>query len=147
MPTSNAATTYLEHKLLNFLFKNNSESFATLGDSIYIGLATAVVDPEAGTVTEINTGTEDANYVRQQVTAANWNETAIGTDTQSVSNAANIEFPASSGISTYTVTHVFIVDAASNGNIIFIGALDVNKTIASGDVFRINTGNLTIELK
>ena len=147
MATSNAATTYLEHAILDFLFKNNSEAFATPGDSIYIGLATAASDPEAGTVTEVNTGTEDTNYVRQQVTAANWTLASGATDAQTVSNAANIEFPASSGTATYTVTHAFVVDASTSGNILFVGALDANKTIAGGDIFRINTGNLTIELK
>ena len=147
MATSNAATTYLEHAVLDFIFKNNSESFATPGDSIYIGLATAVSDAEAGTVTEVNTTTEDANYSRQQVTAANWTLASSATDAQTVTNAANIEYSASSGIASYTVTHVFIVDAATSGNILFVGALDANKTIASGDIFRINAGNLTVELK
>jgi hypothetical protein len=32
-------------------------------------------------------------------------------------------------------------------NLLFIGALDVAKTIASGDIFRINSANLTVELK
>ena len=32
-------------------------------------------------------------------------------------------------------------------NILFVGALDANKTLASGDIFRINAGNLSIELK
>jgi hypothetical protein len=45
------------------------------------------------------------------------------------------------------VTHAFIADAATSGNILFIGALDASKTIATGDVFRINSNNLTIELK
>jgi len=30
---------------------------------------------------------------------------------------------------------------------LFVGALDVNKTIQSGDIFRINAGNITVELK
>lgn len=147
MATSNAATTYLEHAILDFLFKNNSESLTTLGNSIYVGLATAASDPEAGTVTEVNTTTQDANYARQQVTAANWTLTAVSTDAQTVTNAANIEYSASSGIATYTVTHVFIADASSSGNILFVGALDASKAIASGDIFRINASNLTIELK
>jgi len=147
MATSNAATTYLEHALLDFLFKNNSESLTTLGDDIYVGLATAVSDAEAGTVTEVSTSTEDANYARQQVTAANWTITADSQDQQTVSNSANVEYSASSGIASYTVTHAFIADASTGGNILFVGALDASKTIASGDVFRINTGNLTIELK
>lgn len=147
MATSNAATTYLEHAVLDFIFKNNSESFTTPGNSIYVGLATAASDPEAGTVTEVNTSTEDANYARQQVTAANWTLTSVATDAQTVTNAANIEYSASSGIATYTVTHVFIADALTSGNILFVGALDASKAIASGDIFRVNASNLTIELK
>ena len=87
------------------------------------------------------------SYARQQVTASNW--TTIGadsTDTQTAKNAANIEFPASGGTSN-TITHVIIADASSSGNILFVGALDASKTIASGDIFRINANNLTIELK
>ena len=42
---------------------------------------------------------------------------------------------------------VIIADASSGGNILFVGALDASKTIASGDIFRINANNLTIELK
>ena len=147
MATSNAATTYLENKLLSFIFKNNAGSFATPGNSIYVGLATAVSDAEAGTLTEVNTSTQDANYVRRQVTAANWTLASSSTDQQTVTNAANIEYPASSGTATYTVTHAFIADAATSGNILFVGALDASKAIASGDIFRINAGNLTIELK
>ena len=142
MATSNAATTYLENKLLSFLFKNNAGSLSTPGDSIYVGLATAVSDAEAGSLTEATFG----SYARQQVTAANWTLTSSSADQQTVTNAANIEFPASTGTSN-TITHAFLVDAASSGNILFVGALDASKTIATGDIFRINASNLTIELK
>ena len=147
MATSNAATTYLENKLLSFIFKNNAGSFATPGNSIYVGLATAVSNAEAGTLTEVNTSTQDANYTRQQVNAAGWTLASSSTDQQTVTNAANVEFSASSGVATYTVTHAFIADASTGGNILFVGALDASKAIASGDIFRINAGNLTIELK
>jgi hypothetical protein len=143
MATSNAATNYLERRLLNFLFGNNSLSFSTPGDSIYVGLATAVSAAETGSVTEATF----TNYARQQVTAANW--TLVGsdsTDQQTATNAANIEFPASGGTNN-TITHIIIADAASSGNVLFVGALDVQKVIESGDIFRINAGNLTIELK
>tara|TARA_R100000278_G_scaffold105155_1_gene81578 strand:+ start:279 stop:707 length:429 start_codon:yes stop_codon:yes gene_type:complete len=142
MATSNAATTYLENKLLSFLFKNNAGSLSTPGDSIYVGLATAVSDAEAGSLTEATFG----SYARQQVTAANWTLTSSSADQQTITNAANIEFPASTGTSN-TITHAFLVDAASSGNILFVGALDASKTIATGDIFRINASNLTIELK
>jgi len=134
MATANAATNYLERRILHFIFKNNSLSFSSPGDSIYVGLAT---------VTEANF----TNYARQQVAASGW--TTIGadsTDTQTAKNAANIEFPASGGTNN-TITHVIIADASSGGNTLFVGQLDVSKLIASGDIFRINTGNLTIELK
>ena len=32
-------------------------------------------------------------------------------------------------------------------NILFVGALDASKSVAAGDIFRINAGNLSIELK
>lgn len=147
MATSNAATTYLENKILDFLFKNNSSSFATPGNSIYIGLATAVSDAEAGTLTEVNTTTQDANYTRQQVQASGWTLASSSTDQQTVTNASNIEFSASSGVASYTVTHTFVADASTGGNILFVGAVDTSKTIDSGDIFRINAGNFTIELK
>ena len=146
MATSNAAPTYLEHRLLNFIFKNNAAiggvTFASPGDSIYVGLATAVSDAEAGSLTEANFG----SYARVQITAANWTLASSSTDQQTIKNTNNFEFPASTSGSN-VVTHAFIADAASSGNILFIGALDASKTIATGDVFRINSNNLTIELK
>ena len=74
MATSNAATSYLERRVLDYLFKNDSLSFATPGNSIYVGLATATANVEDGSVTEVNIVTEDANYTRQQVVAADWKQ-------------------------------------------------------------------------
>ena len=143
MATSNAATNYLERRILNFIFKNNSLSFASPGDSIYVGLATAVSAAETGSVTEATF----TNYARQQVAASAWTTIADdSTDTQTAKNSAIIEYPASGG-TTNTITHVIIADALTSGNTLFVGELDVSKVIADGDIFRINAGNLTIELK
>jgi hypothetical protein len=157
MATANAATTFLENRLLSLIFKNNAASFSTPGDGIYVGLATAVSNfndstGESGdpSITEANF----TNYARQQVTASNWTLTAESADTQTIKNGANIEFPASGGTNN-TITHVFVAThvsdsldvVGSGGNVLFIGALDASKVIASGDIFRINTNNLTIELK
>ena len=68
MATANAATNYLERRLLHFLFKNNSLSFSSPERTVYVGLATAVSAAETGTVTEATF----TNYARQQVTASNW---------------------------------------------------------------------------
>ena len=74
MATSNAATTYLERRILDYLFKNDSLSFASPGNSVYVGLATAISNAENGTVTEVSVAGEDANYLRQQVLAADWKQ-------------------------------------------------------------------------
>jgi len=144
MATSNAATNYLERRLLHFLFKNNSLSFSSPGDSIYVGLCTAVSAAETGSVTEASFG----GYARQQVAAASW--TTIGadsTDTQTAKNTSAIEFPAKTDSGNVTITHVIIADASSIVNILFVGALDASKTLAQNDIFRINATNLSIELK
>ena len=148
MATSNAATNYLERRLLNFLFKNNAAiggvTFASPGDSIYVGLCTAVSAAETGSVTEASF----SGYARQQVPAASW--TTIGadsTDTQTAKNTSAIEFPAKADSGNVTITHVIIADASSSGNILFVGALDASKTLAQNDIFRINATNLSIELK
>ena len=144
MATSNAATNYLERRLLHFLFKNNSLSFSSPGDSIYVGLCTAVSAAETGSVTEASFG----GYARQQVASASW--TTIGadsTDTQTAKNTSAIEFPAKTDSGNVTITHVIIADASSSGNILFVGALDASKTLAQNDIFRINATNLSIELK
>ena len=157
MATANAATTFLENRLLSLIFKNNAASFSSPGDNIFVGLATAVSNfndstGESGdpTITEATF----TNYARQQVAASGWTLTTDSANTQSCTNAANINFPASGGTNN-TISHVFIATHVSNsldvvgsgGNVLFIGALDATKAIASGDIFRINAGNLTIELK
>ena len=143
MATSNAATNYLERRLLHFIFKNNSLSFSSPGDSIYVGLATAVSACRNWIFNRSNL------YKLCKTTSRCFkldNYRSDSTDTQTAINASNIEFPASGGTNN-TITHVFIADASSSGNIFFVGALDASKAIASGDIFRINAGNLTIELK
>ena len=76
MATSNAATTYLERRILDYLFKNDSLSFASPGNDLYVGLATAITDVETGTVTEVQVDTDDANYTRKRVVAADWKQSA-----------------------------------------------------------------------
>ena len=88
MATSNAATNYTEHAILQFLFKNNTESFASPGNSIYVGLATAVSSIETGSLTEA----DFTNYARQQVQASGWTVPAVSTATQTATNAPNVEF-------------------------------------------------------
>ena len=162
MATSNAATTYLEHRLLNFVFKNNAQvssaNFGSgngngLGDNLWVGLATAVSNFNDSTGESGSPSVTEAtytNYTRKQVTAANWTLAGSSTNAQTVKNTANIEWSASGTDGTQTITHVFVNDSSSSSgdnNFLFIGALDASKAIAEGDIFRINAENLVIELK
>jgi len=143
MATSNAATTYLEYRLLSYIFKNNAESFSTPGDALWIGLATAVSDAEAGSLTEASY----SGYGREQVAHANWTISSSSTDAATVRNTNNIEWDPSTTDGTSTITHVFIASAETSGSIYFVGALDAPKAIAEGDIFRINATNLVVEMK
>ena len=163
MATTNAATTYLEHRILNFIFNNNAQvssaNFGSgnangLGSNIYVGLATAAsnfsdstgesADAGSVSVTEATFG----GYARQQTTA--WTLVSATANQQTAKNTNAIDFPAKTDGGTQTITHVFINDASSSSgtnNFLFIGALDASKTLAEGDIFRINATNLSIELK
>ena len=157
MATANAATTFLENRILSFIFKNNAASFTTPGNDIYVGLATAVSNFNDSTgesgdpvITEATFGA----YARKRVNHADWTLTAESADTQTCKNTSAIEYlECTSG--SNTITHIFIATdetasldvVGSGGNVLFIGALDASKTISTGDIFRINANNLTIELK
>jgi len=100
--------------------------------TLYVGLYTS--DPGEG-----NTGTEvsGGSYARQSA--------AFTITGNAAANTAAIEFPTASG-SWGTVTYVGVSDASSGGNLLASGALTTSKTISSGDVFRIPTGDLDITL-
>ena len=84
MATSNARTTYLEHRILNFIFNNNAQvssaNFGSgnsngLGSNIYVGLATAVSNFDDSTGESADAGSVSVTeatfggYQRKQVTA------------------------------------------------------------------------------
>ena len=123
---------YLERSLLNATLNNTA--FTTVATP-YISLHTA--DPtDAGTGTEVSGG----SYAR---TAASF-ATASGTS-GSVATDADITFPTATA-SWGTVTHIGIWNASSAGDLLYHTALDSSKTIDSGDIFKITSGNLTVTL-
>lgn len=121
---------YLENALINATLRNTSYTSPT---TVYVGLYTS--DPGEG-----NTGTEvsGTSYARQSVT--------FGSPSDGVTtNSAAVEFPQAGG-SWGTVTHIGILDASTSGNLLYYTALDASKTIATGDVFRIASGSLSVTL-
>ena len=123
---------YLENALLNATLNNTA--FTTVATP-YISLHTA--DPtDAGTGTEVSGG----SYARTSASFA----TASGTG-GSVATDADITFPTATA-SWGTVTHIGIWNASSAGDLLYHTALDSSKTIDSGDIFKITSGNLTVTL-
>ena len=121
---------FLENALINATLRNTTyTSVAT----VYVSLWTS--DPtDAGSGTEVSGG----SYARTAVT--------FGAPSNGVSlNSADVTFPTATA-SWGTVGWIGINDALTTGNLLYHTALDTSKTIDSGDIFKISTGNLSVTL-
>jgi len=121
---------FLENALINATLRNTTyTSVAT----VYVSLWTS--DPtDAGSGTEVSGG----SYARTAVTFA---APSNGVTT----NSADVTFPTATG-SWGVVGWIGINDALTTGNLLYHSPLDTSKTIDSGDIFKISTGNLSVTL-
>ena len=121
---------FLENALINAVLRNTTY---TSPATVYVSLYTS--DPtDADTGTEVSGG----SYARTAVT--------MGAPSNGVStNSADVTFPTATA-SWGTVTHIGIHDASTAGNLLFHTPLDTSKTIDSGDIFKITSGNLSVTL-
>ena len=119
-----------ETHVLQYVFTADSVTRPT---AWYVGLFTADPTDTGSGATEI-TGN---NYSRVSATF-----TVSG---NAATTSAAVEFSAATG-SWGTISHIGIFDAASGGNLIAHSSLTASKAIASGDVFRIPTGDIDITL-
>ena len=121
---------FLENALIN----------ATLRATTYTSPATVYVSLYTSDPTDADTGTEvsGGSYARTAVT--------MGAPSNGVTtNSADVTFPTATA-SWGTVTHIGIHDALTTGNLLFHTPLDTSKTIDSGDIFKITSGNLSVTL-
>lgn len=121
---------YLENALINATLRATSY---TSPAAVYLALF--LTDP-----TDADSGTEctGSGYTRQAIT--------FGAPSNGVTtNSAAIEY-AQAGNSWGTITHIGIRDALTSGNLLFHSPLDASKTIATGDVFRVAAGSLSVTL-
>ena len=121
---------FLETEILDHVFAGAAY---TAPSTKYLALFTAVADGETGSVTEVSGG----GYARQSV--------AFTTSGNTTSNNAAVEYPTATA-NYGTVTHVGVYDASTSGNLMAYAALSSNKTIETGDVFRVPSGDLDITL-
>lgn len=121
---------YLEDALIN----------ATLRATTYTSVATVYVSLWTSDPTDAGSGTEvsGGSYARTAVTFA---APSNGVTT----NNADVTFPTATA-SWGTVGWIGINDAATSGNLLYHSPLDTSKTIDSGDIFKISTGNLSVTL-
>ena len=121
---------YLENAVINAVLRNTTY---TSPATVYVSLYTS--DPtDADTGTEVSGG----SYARTAVT--------FGVPSNGVStNSADVTFPTATA-GWGTVTHIGIHDASTAGNLLFHTPLSTSKTIDSGDIFKITTGNLSVTL-
>ncbi len=121
---------YLENALINATLRNTSYTSPSV---VYVALFTS--DP-----TDANTGTEvsGGSYARTAVTFA------APSDGLSVS-AADCSFPQAT--TTWgTIGWIGLMDALTGGNLLYHTPLDLSKLIENGDIFKINAGNLSVQL-
>ena len=121
---------YLENALINGTIRGTTY---TAPSTVYVGLFTS--DPtDAGSGTEVSGG----SYARQSATFA------APSNGASVTNA-DITFPQATG-NWGTVGWIGIFDSLTTGNLMYHTALDASKTIETGDIFKIASGNLSVTL-
>jgi hypothetical protein len=121
---------FLEDALIN----------ATLRATTYTSVATVYVSLWTSDPTDAGSGTEvsGGSYARTAVT--------FGAPSNGVTtNSADVTFPTATA-SWGTVGWIGINDAATSGNLLYHSPLDTSKTIDSGDIFKISTGNLSVTL-
>ena len=136
-----AMSTYLENHLVNFILRNNPDSFVTPGTTVYVGLIkyydAAVV--EAGTLTQEIATAGSTAYNRVQVTG--WDASANG----ATQNTGAITFPTATA-DWNGVSGVIITDNATPGagNVLLHGSLTTARDVKNGDVFKFNAGDLDV---
>ena len=129
--TTNAFTNYLENKIMAYVFTGTA--FSSPSGSLYLGLFTAAPG-ESGGGTEVSGN----GYARKAVT--------MTTSGNASTNSSAVEFDAATG-SWGTITYVAVFDALTSGNMLAYGELTASKTITTGDVFRVPSGDLDITLE
>ena len=123
-----AMSDFLELEVLDHVLGTGAY---TMPSTVQIGLST-------GSFNDDNSGTEltGNGYTRVAITFA-------AASSGSAATNATVTFPTATG-SWGSVSHWGIFDAASGGNLLIHGSFATPKTITSGDVLRINSGDLTV---
>ena len=121
---------YLENKVLDHVLRNTSYTSPT---TVYVGLYTS--NP-----TDTNSGTEvtGGSYARQTLSVTTASNGIV-------TSSADVTFPQCTA-SWGSVGFIGVLDAITSGNLLMHTALTTAKTIDTGDILKITSGNLTVTL-
>ena len=120
---------YLETEVLDHVFGGNAY---TAPGTLYLALFTTD-NTDTGGGTEVS----GSAYARQTV--------AFTVSGNTATTSADVEFPTATA-NYGTVVAVAVMDASTGGNQLAYAGLSSDKTIETGDVFRIPAGDLDITL-
>lgn len=137
MPSGKSA--YLRNQVLNHVL--GATTYTPPG-TIYIALSTASWAAATTGTTLAATEPSGANgYARVALTnnGTTWSTATSG----SKSNSVDVLFSAATG-NWGTLNSFYVVDASSNGNILYGGDLYVPRAILSGDTAKFLVGQLTV---
>lgn len=142
------ASNFLADKLLNLTFRNTAYTPPT---KVYLALYTS--NPTAAdTGQEVSGG----GYTRKEVTfGAPTSENhqiyhpttgqQVTVPKRTIKNSAEIVMPTATA-DWGQVTHIGIKDAATNGNLLYFGALETPRSILTNDIFKMLTGQIICTL-
>lgn len=127
-------STFLGESWLNAAFRNVA---FTSPAKVYLALYTN--DPGDG-----NTGTEvtGGSYARQEVT---FGAPAVINNKSTIKNSADVVFPAATA-DWGTITHVGIMTAQTDGNLLYYGPVSTAKQIDTGDQFKAAANNIVVDI-
>lgn len=123
-----AMSDYLELEILDHVLGTGAYTHPS---TVYLGLSVASMGEDAS-------GTElsGSAYARQAMAFA-------AASSGSAATNATITFPTATG-SWGTVAYWSIWDAVSSGNMLIHGTFTASKAIGTGDILRVNSGDLTV---
>jgi hypothetical protein len=114
-----------------------------LGGGDYTRLATVYIALFTTAPTAAGGGVEVSGTGYARVAVANNNTNFPVASNQQKKNGAAIDF-GTAGSNWGTIVAAAVMSAANGGDILYWGTLAANKTVNSGDGFRINANNLTL---
>lgn len=110
----------------------------TMPTAVYLALQNSSPTETGTTAFECTGGA----YARQLVTF----DAATDADPAATSNNADVTFPQATDNNWGTITHIGVMTHSTTGSMVFHGPLTTQKTVCSGDTFKVPTGDLDITL-